>query len=127
MDRRGPLIGFSALAVAVLVAGVIVTGGPAQGRAEKRDSVRWRDVSEIATHIGCRSSDAGRLVTDLAATPTCPFPPRVNDPFTDTPYTVTALSDDSVSICATFETESQYRRVDGQGCYVDRVSWRAAD
>ena len=44
MARRWPVWALTALSLAILTAGVAATGGPAQGRAEKRDQLRESDL-----------------------------------------------------------------------------------
>lgn len=123
MDRRWPVWGLTALSVAILTAGVIATGGPAQGRAEKRDQARQQDLSEIQMLLACKSQQAGHVVTDPAATDACPATPRLADPFTGTPYRIESVTADTIRLCAGFELPPERHNAarDDAGCIVQRI------
>lgn len=96
------LIGVVALAV---VLGLVVTGGPAQGRREKRDELRLADLQVLMNRVQCRATETGALPADLSPTPPCAGDLRLDDPYTGTPYRYEILSPDSFRVCAAFETD----------------------
>lgn len=123
MARRWPVWGLTALSLAVLVAGIVATGGPAQGRAEKRDATRLRDLSEIQTLLHCKAQQAGQVGTDPTPTDACPMTPRLADPFTNAPYRIELVAPDRVRLCAAFELppEPGDYAPDASGCIVQRI------
>ena len=122
MARPWPVWALTALSLAVLVAGIVATGGPAQGRAEKRDRTRDRDLSEIQSLLFCKAQQAGRVVTDPAPTEACPMTPRLADPFTAVPYRIELVAPDSIRLCAGFELPARHSTRDAAGCIVQRIA-----
>ncbi|MTD98670.1 hypothetical protein GIY56_00010 [Paracoccus sp. YIM 132242] len=123
MARRWFVRALAALSLAVLAAGIIATGGPAQGRAERRDQARQRDLSEIQSLLACKAQQAGRVGTDPTPTEACPMTPRLADPFTGAPYRIEQVAPDTLRLCAGFELppEAQDHGPDASGCMVQRV------
>lgn len=100
MDRMAAALIFScALAVG---AGLWTIGGPAQARAERRDSQRMFDIGAIARHTLCLQQHA---VPATATDPRCPSPARMADPLTAQPYTIEQTIDGQVRVCALFERD----------------------
>lgn len=111
--RQGwPVWAIAALAAALIVAGLTMTGGPMQGRAERRDEVRMGDLDALLLQADCRAGELGELTTDLAPTAACPATPRAADPFTDEPYQVEIVDAHNLRLCAGFELPLE-----------DRVRW----
>ncbi|MBK4215367.1 hypothetical protein JJJ17_05450 [Paracoccus caeni] len=125
MVRKWPVWGFVALCLAVLVAGLIATGGPAQGRAEKRDQVRTGDLSALYQLLLCKARETGSLGTDPTPTEACPMTPRLADPFTAAPYRVELVDAQNLRLCADFEIgvnkQADYFTHDADGCLIERV------
>lgn len=123
MARPWPVCALTALSLAVLVAGIVATGGPAQGRAEKRDQTRERDLSGIQSLLFCKAQQAGRVGTDPTPTEACPMAPRLADPFTGAPYRIELVAPDSIRLCAGFETQPDLpdQGRDESGCTVQRI------
>ena len=123
MARPWPVWALTALSLAVLVAGIAATGGPAQGRAEKRDGTRQRDLSEIQSLLFCKAQQAGKVGTDPTPIEACPMTPRLADPFTGVPYRIELVAPDSIRLCAGFEAQPDMRDLgrDASGCTVQRI------
>lgn len=123
MVRPWPVWALSALSLAVLVAGIVATGGPAQGRAEKRDQTRQRDLSEIHGLLLCKAQQAGKVTTDPTPIEACPQTPRLADAFTSTPYRIELVPLDSIRLCAGFElpSDTMEHGHDQSGCIVHRI------
>lgn len=104
-----PVLALVVVAVGAIVTGLVVTGGPAQGRKERRDELRLADLQALARLVQCLAGESGALPTDLAATAQCAGDLRRADPHSGTPYRFEALSSDSFRFCATFETDLPLR------------------
>lgn len=124
MARYWAVLALTALSASVAVAGIIATGGPAQGRAERRDQARAQDLSEIEILLTCKAQQAGRVGIDPTPTEACPMTPRLADPFTGTPYRIELVPPDSLRLCAGFEVPAPDRPFgpDETGCIVQRIS-----
>lgn len=126
MVKRWPVWGLVGLSLTVLAAGLIATGGPAQGRAEKRDETRQRDLAELWQQLACKSVETGALLTDPTPTEACPATPRLADPFSETPYRVEQVDEQNLRLCAGFELpvdpQRNYGGRDAAGCVVQRFS-----
>ena len=121
MARRWPVWALTMLSLAVLAAGFVASGGPAQGRAEKRDRTRGRDLSEIQSLLSCKTSEAGQVVTNPTPTEACPMTPRLADPFTGAPDRIELVGPDSIRLCAGFELPAQFSTRDEACCTVQRT------
>lgn len=124
MARRWAVHGLTVLGVTVLAAGLVATGGPGQGRAEKRDRTRDNDLAQIETLLDCKAQQAGQVVVDPTPTEACPMTPRLADPFTAAPYRVELVPPDSVRLCADFEQQAEMSLRDEAGCRVGRIEIR---
>lgn len=123
MARRWPVWALTALSLAVLVAGLVASGGPGQGRAERRDQTRRADLSDIQALLSCKAQQAGQVGTDPTPTEACPLTPRLADPFTDAPYRFELVTPDSIRLCAGFELPpaAHGEGPDESGCLVRRI------
>lgn len=92
------------LAGVAVVAGLILSGGPMQGRKETRDRVRADDLTRIDGQVNCLAQNGDPAPWELAATPACPDQPRLADPYTGAPYRVERVDDRNIRLCAGFET-----------------------
>ena len=123
MARRWPIWALTAVSLVVLATGIALTGGPAQGRAEKRDHARQDDLSDINGLLFCKAQQAGRVDTDPTPTEACPMTPRLADPFTAAPYRIELVAPDTIRLCAAFELSP--RGDDGSdesGCIIQQVT-----
>ncbi|MDO5642474.1 MAG: hypothetical protein Q4G26_08850 [Paracoccus sp. (in: a-proteobacteria)] len=93
------LAGCAALAV---IAGLAISGGPMQARAEKRDAERLRDLRRINANITCQLNNTGQLPESPAKTDACPADIPAADQ-TGAAYTYTRTDDRHWRICAAFE------------------------
>lgn len=98
-------LAIAGLAAVVVVAGLVLAGGPGQARKERRDEARLRDLDDLSRHIGClwRLGDGATFPADLAETPECPGPVRLTDRETGTAYRVEPLKGGAYRLCAPFE------------------------
>lgn len=106
-DGRGKgfaSMGLAGLALAAVIAGLVLTGGPVQARKERRDETRSDDLMAIARQVECLADTFGALPTEVSATEVCPFTGRLADPFTGAAYSYTPLNTRSWRLCAVFET-----------------------
>lgn len=86
-----------------VVAGLIVTGGPGQGRAEKRDEQRWRDLRDSAALARCLYEVTGTAPEALHAMAGCSSIEVPTDPEIGAPYAYSLNGETGFRICATFE------------------------
>ncbi|WBU57580.1 hypothetical protein [Paracoccus sediminicola] len=93
----------AALALFLVVAGLLLTGGPAQSRAEYRDRIRIEDMMDLARNVVCQA-ETGEVMPDApGATINCPGPLRLTDPFTGDSYRYETTGPRNFRICAGFE------------------------
>lgn len=127
MARRGgirAIHGLAALTVATIIGGLWISGGPMQGRAERRDATRASDISALINQADCLASQTGALSADLAATQVCTATPRLADPYTNEPYRIELIDDRNLRLCASFETMEEgvvpeaWLQLDEGGCVV---------
>lgn len=113
MGPRG-LIG---LALAMVVAGIWVSGGPGAGRAEQRDQERWADLDVIAGQAMCLAGE-GVAVPPVVATEGCPELPNLADRQTGAPYRIALVRPGLLRLCAEMESEAMAGRLSpaGPGC-----------
>lgn len=131
-ERQGiwALRGLTLLALAAIGGGLWVTGGPLQGRAERRDQLRSADISALTVQADCRAAEEGAMTTDLRPTAPCPQVLRMADPVTGLPYRIEAVDARNLRLCAEFDLplEQQARTYDWRpdrdagGCIVHRLS-----
>lgn len=106
MARRGK--GWAATAIAglgvgAILGGMLIAGGPGQGRAERRDAARRDDLLALETQLACLAQESGQLTARIEATPACPAEPRQTDPETGVPYRIEQIDDENLRLCARFE------------------------
>lgn len=102
-DYLMPAIIGSMSAVAI-ISGLIISGGPARGRAEIRDTTRLVQVSEAADHIRCLARQNGHQLPETAGTHTnCPQEDLFIDPFSNDAFDYSANGPGNFRICMTFE------------------------
>ena len=96
-----------AAGIVAVIAGVMVAGAPAEGRMQRLDRVRARDVRSIATSIDDfwrrheRLPDSlGELVADPRAQVS------IEDPDTEQEYEYRILDENSYELCAVFALAS---------------------
>ena len=117
-QRKNPAVwAIVALAAGTIIAGLAVTGGPMQGRAERRDQTRMSDIAAMSRQAHCLANAESRVDGDLSATALCPDAPRMQDPFSDAPYQVEVLDPRHLRLCAAFEQERE--RYPGLGEWQD--------
>lgn len=111
-------IALSGLAALAIAAGLWLTGGPAQGRAEMRDRERQSDIAGLTAHARCLTQE-GEVVPPMTTTAGCPGLPRLSDPWTGEPYRIEMLKTGQLRICANLETETFLESYpDGSYCQV---------
>jgi hypothetical protein len=93
------------LAGGLVVAAIVMVGGPGQGQREKRNRERADDLWELRS---CLSLLTEAELVGLASGPlTDPLPcnerPTLADPYSGEPYRFQALERGRFSLCATFE------------------------
>lgn len=101
----------SVVVLGSIVAGVILVGGPAEGRMERLDDERVEDLQEIMRAVDRFWKEHERLpagLEDLAREPRT----RVNtlDPGSAEAYEYAILSEDTYHLCAVFDGESRALR-----------------
>ncbi|RJE82376.1 hypothetical protein [Paracoccus onubensis] len=101
--RNWVIWAIAGLTLATMVGGLIVTGGPGQGRKERRDHVRLNDLAALFDQARCIGASEQRNDGDLSATAQCPDEPRLADPYTDEPYRIEPVEDRHLRLCAIFE------------------------
>ena len=93
--------------IAAVVAGVMVTGSPAQGRMQRLDQARASDLQSIAVAIDTFWHRHGRVpgsLNELVADPRAQV--SIEDPGSDQAYEYRILGDDSYELCAVFALAS---------------------
>ncbi|WBU62842.1 hypothetical protein [Paracoccus aerodenitrificans] len=93
----------AALAAVLVIAGLILSGGPGQARQEYRDRIRVQNLTQLSENILCLAQDEGALPDAPSVTVNCPGPLTPRDPFTDAPYRYEITGDRNFRLCATFE------------------------
>jgi|GEM_PF-211511 len=125
MSGRRAVAALAILGAAAIGAGLALTGGPAQGRAERRDAVRESDLHWLDQHVTCRAQAEGRLPGDLAGTAACPLTVRIADPFTAAPYRYEVIGARAWRLCADFNTpppaDMSYGMRDAAGCFTGNL------
>ena len=97
----------AAVALAGIGAGLWLSGGPGEGRAERRDALRQGDLAALAAQAQCLAAE-GRAVPPLAPTEGCPATPRLADPATGEAYGIEPVEDGRLRLCAARETAETY-------------------
>jgi len=118
-DTLAPLI-IGALVLVAVIVGLFVVGGPATGRAEKRDEARWQDLRHLATFAKCVAKTSGELPETLGPFDECGTDIPFVDVITQNPYWYEKLSEISFRLCADLELpqrSSEYgKQVEDVGC-----------
>ena len=101
----------TAVVLGSIVAGVLLVGGPAEGRIERLDDERVEDLQGIMRAVDRYWKDHEQLpgmLEDLAAGPR----EQVNtiDPASAEPYGYAVLDENAYRLCAVFDGESRPRR-----------------
>lgn len=112
----------AALGVAAIAGGILIAGGPGQGRAERRDDARRSDLWALQAQLDCLAREKGRLDVDVEPTAACPSKPRRVDPITGEIYRIEPIDDENLRLCATFELPpaGNLPRYAGQGSFDDK-------
>lgn len=116
----------TALGIGAMIGGVLIAGGPGQGRAERLDDLRRSDLFSLQAQLECLARERGMLTPEIETTRACPFEPRLVDPATGEPYRIEQVDDENLWLCASFDNaqlpepgryvaEGEF---DSQGCMV---------
>jgi hypothetical protein len=95
------------VAVAAIVAGVMVAGMPAQGRMQRLDMTRARDLRTIMAAVDgfwMRQERLPDSLGELAADPRTRV--SIEDPVTGQQYEYRIVDEDSYELCAVFDLAS---------------------
>lgn len=111
-DPRGKWVvwAIAGMTAAMVIGGLIVTGGPGRGRMERRDDVRQNDLADLYRHARCISASEQRNDGDLSATAHCPDEPRLTDPYSGEAYRIEPVEKRFLRLCARFETPADARQ-----------------
>lgn len=106
IDAHWPAFAIAGMVALAIGLGLAVTGGPGQGRKERRDEMRLEDLNQLSAQVYCLArASAGQLPTDLSSTALCPGALRRADPYSGQPYRYDILSPETYRLCAGFETD----------------------
>lgn len=99
------------IVAAAVVGGLIVVGGPGEGRLERLDDARLDDLRTIERAVAERWERTGTLPPSLDSLRAANLllPDDLVDPETDEPYDYRVLSDSTYELCATFARASDDR------------------
>lgn len=104
--------GIVALTGAMVVAALVLTGGPVQARKEYRDNIRAEDLRTIRWHVECMASvDTGPLPKAPTTVPGCGAVLRMQDPYTGASYRYEVVNAQTIRLCADFELPPDRRRM----------------
>ena len=103
-----------AVVLAAIVVGLILVGGPQQGRLDQRDKNRFDDLSAMLYVLECHYREEGvfsdqfekqQIIAECRQF----FPPEANlsDRTTEQPYAYKVQTDQRISLCAPFESTSE--------------------
>ncbi|MBW3243540.1 hypothetical protein KUV57_12780 [Epibacterium sp. DP7N7-1] len=119
-SRKAPEA-LACLSVLAILAGLTITGGPAEGRAEVRDAQRRSDISALSIQAQCLARD-GFSVPPIGVSSSCPNLPPLNDPLTGDPYGITTKEDGTLRVCAIYESRQYNTRPNpDDGCLTIRL------
>ncbi|MDO5656915.1 MAG: hypothetical protein Q4G36_01120 [Paracoccus sp. (in: a-proteobacteria)] len=117
----------AALAGAMVIAGLMIIGGPGRAQQEARDRARLDDLQSLAATVDCLAN-GGPPPAQITPSDLCPDPPRQTDPQTGAPYLYEVLDSHNYRLCATFERPEQspatqsFMQFDGtRGCLPRRL------
>ena len=120
-------VAITILATVAVAGGIMIAGGPAQGRAERRDDQRIDDLARIESQLRCLSAERRAFVTTVTQTDVCPDMPQLTDRATGEPYRIERIDDENLCLCALFEIapdpvrRSTLGDFDGEGCRVVNI------
>lgn len=108
------------LAIAAIVLGLVLTGGPGHARKQARDTQREQDLMQIANWVTCLANDAGKLPQQLVASAACNWRLPDRGPQGATAYRYEVTGPNAFRLCAEFELPpvrpgDRWGR-DAQGC-----------
>ncbi|MBU3030275.1 hypothetical protein [Paracoccus marinaquae] len=128
MARRakgGATVSIAAMGIGAILGGVLIGGGPGQGRAERRDEMRRSDLWALEAQLDCLARKRGSLDARIETTAACPDQPQLTDRETGEPYRIEQIDDENLRLCASFEIargEGEIIRAgenfDAEGCRV---------
>lgn len=120
-SRTTATAGITALSATLVVAALVMTGGPVHARKEYRDNVRMQDLRAITRHVGCAvANSTGPLPDRPEAVAGCGMPPRMQDPYTGQPYRYAVLDPRTIRLCAGFELPPDpHRQTDDESIGAD--------
>jgi len=102
-DRIAPFA-LALLAAGLVVAGLMVVGGPGEARRLQRDERRADDLAALANCTAyLPRADWDSLPEALTAETVCGNVSGWKDPQTEVPYRIVRKSADDIEICAVFE------------------------
>lgn len=104
MPKNRIIFVFVALSVALIMAGIWITGGPAAGQAERRDAGRLSDLYKLQDLTFCLAETAGGVLPDeINTSETCKREIDLIDAQSGQAYKYQRISDRSYLWCAPFE------------------------
>ncbi len=113
--KNSIIAAFIALALAFIGAGIWIAGGPATGRAEKRDAERMEDLGELSELTFCLAETAdGVLPEVIDATDACQRDIALSDPYNGNAYTYFRISERAYKWCGDFEKPERIRTFGAQ-------------
>ncbi len=120
--------GVSALTVGLVALALWQVGGPAGGRKEARDAVRFGDLLALTSVVTCKATTEGNaLPEDLSPSTSCYYDARRSDPYTGVPYRYEVVDREEYRLCADFEDAARLSRRAGSfdpetGCLYQQIS-----
>lgn len=110
-DRLAPL-GLGVLAAAMVIAGLMVVGGPEAARREKRDEARAGDISSLARCLrDLPQAELDALPNEMTAGTACADSVTWKDAATGEPFRIESDGSGHYRVCATFESPKKIRHV----------------
>ena len=104
MPRNSIPILIAGIAALMAVIGLIVSGGPSVGKAEKRDQARLDDLIALRDLTHCIAEvSGGVLPASIDGTDLCPSAIAFTDPYTGDDYRYEWVSARGFKLCAPFE------------------------
>jgi hypothetical protein len=113
------MVGFAmtGLALAAIVGGLWLAGGPGYARKEDNDRARYADLSSLRRALYCADGTAPDTLPesgDAYCKGVFATNADVADPVTKAPYRYARLDDLRYRVCADFETTTPYSTYDRQ-------------